>query len=145
MRTPLTGRSSSFRLLRGATAARGDPVIAAAQKAHGSGNFGEPDQRPPPPDLFRELDDGICAAGMMATAVEKTNFTQEFLRHKSEQRANAWILQRRHAQIAAFQNGSQPSRDARAKLAIGVEEKPAARVAAFAIGVFVHSGDQRST
>jgi len=130
-------------LLRGATTARGDPVIPTAQNAHRSWDFGEPHKRAPPPDFFGEFDDCIGAARMVAITMEKA-----ISRNSSFGVRPSKALTRGLAKEPRLNCGvpklEQPSRDARAKLAIGVEEKPAARVASFSIGVFVHQRDHGS-
>lgn len=74
----------------------------------------------------------------MSIGMKETYLAQEFLRRKPEQGAHARILQRRYAEIAPLQNGSQPARNSRAEFAISVKKKPASCVPAFAIGVDIH-------
>jgi hypothetical protein len=136
---------NSLALLGCATALRGDPAIPGAKDTHHSRNFGKPDERAPPPDFFGDFDSGIRSPKVLTVAMQKPYFAEEFLRRHAKQFTDAGVLQRRDAKIALGQDWRDSAGDSGAKFAIGVKEKPASGVAAFAIGVDIDQGDHGVT
>src|SRR5215470_2774504 len=105
-----------------------NPSISFAQNVHHSRNLRNPHERGGPPDFLRQLDGRIRAAMASSVAQQKLNFFHQVFVRQTEQFGHARILQWRKGHAAPLHDGSQPARDTRAKLAVGIEEQPAARV-----------------
>lgn len=59
-------------------------MIEGAHHAHRSGDFGQPYQRPRPPDFLCDFDYSVRAAKVRAVAVQKTHFAKKLLRRQTQ-------------------------------------------------------------
>src|SRR5579859_938680 len=151
MITPLAGWRNRLALIArlalfgGAAALCGNPVIAGAEGAHHSRNPRDPHERTPPPDFFRDFENGVRSTEVLAVAMEKPYFAKKFPRRHAEEFGDARVLQWRDTQIVLCENRGNGANDTGAEFAVGVEEEPAARVATLAIGVNINKGDHGVT
>lgn len=67
---------------------------------------------------------------------QKLNFEQQLVGSQAKQSRNTRILQRGKRQSSAFHDGRKETRDARAKLALRIKEKPTKSMAPFPIEPF---------
>src|SRR5262250_2968926 len=138
-----SGTLSSRALCRGAFPPCGNPPVTFAQNVHHSGNLRDPHQRRRPPNLPCKCHCRIRTAGSASIAQQKLHFFHQVVVRQTEQFRHARILERGHRHSAPLHDRGQPPRDARAKLALRVPEKPPSRVPPLSVRVFTHQRNHR--
>ena len=119
-----------------AASLRGDPAIAGVHPAAEQRNTRGPIERASPGKNGGDSEDSIRTAGLRSIRMKEAEFAEEFAAGHSEQGADAGILEGRDAEAAALETRGEPSGDADAERALGVEKEPPLRMAALAIGEF---------
>src|SRR5271155_2857515 len=121
-----------------------DPAIRETQGGAHSGHLRERPERPRPPNLPRQISDGVGAAELSAVTRQHAQFGEQFLLWKRKLLAHARILQRGDAESARLKQGAQPPGYGHAEAAIAIEENPpGARLASFAVCDFCNERNHR--
>jgi hypothetical protein len=104
----------------------GKPAIAGAENARNAGQFSHGMERPAPPDLPSEKDDGFSAAVDVAVGGSDTHFPEQILGRQGQKGLHARVLQSGEAEAARFKGTAEASGKPSTDAAIAVEEDPAA-------------------
>jgi len=108
-------------------AAGGDAAICGAECAAHAGNLRERDERPAPPDISRERDDGVRAAVGFAVLQQDAHLAEKLVLWEMKENADPGGLQGEEDKPARGQNRLDAIDPTAAELAIAVEEDPASR------------------
>jgi len=136
-----SGPCSHFAGFGDAASAGGNPLIPRIQHAHHPWKRGKPNEWPSPPNFARHCHNGSRAPIIPSIAQQESQLLQQFFARHPEQRPHARILQRGDAQSPGRKNRRQPSRDARAKSAIGIEKQPASRLTTLPVREVIHKSN----
>jgi len=109
-----------------ASAMIGKPAVAGVENAWDAGQLRSGMERPGPPDLPGEIDDGFGTAINFSSRCGDAHFAQEVLLRQGEQGLHAWVLQRGETEAARFQGAAEATGQRGADGAIAVEEDPTA-------------------
>jgi len=108
----------------------GKPSIAGAENARDTRQLSRGIERPPPPNLPREEDDGFGATVTFALDGGDAHFLERLLGRQSKKGLHARVLQRGEAKSALFERAAEAEGERGADAAIAVEEDPATEGAA---------------
>ena len=115
----------------------GKPAVASVENALDAGQFRCGIERPSPPELPREINDGFGAAENIAVGGGDAHFPEQILGWQGKNGLHARVLQSREAEAARFEGAAEAAGEGGADGAIAVEEDPAAGgVSSFCISHF---------
>ena len=115
----------------------GKPAVAGGEDTGNAGQFRCGIERPGPPELPSEIDDGFGAAENIAVGGGDAHFPEQILGRQGKKGLHARVLQSREAEAARFEGTAEAAGQRGADAAIAVEEDPAAgRVFSFCISHF---------
>jgi hypothetical protein len=115
----------------------GKPAIAGAKNARDAGKFRCGVERPSPPNLPSEEDDGFGAAVHVAIGGSDAHFPEQILGRQGQKGLHARVLQSGEAKAALFERATEAAGEHSADTAIAVEEDPPAEsVPSFCISHF---------
>ncbi len=115
----------------------GKPPVAGFQNARDAWQLCRCMERPSPPDLAGEKDDGSGAAVDISISRSDAHFPQQIFRWQVEKSLHARVLQSRETETAFFERAKEPAGKRSADGAIAVEKEPAAKgVTSFRISHF---------
>jgi hypothetical protein len=112
------------------------PAISRPHRWQHSANAAHPQERARPPQLAHHGKHGVRTRVLAPIFENEADGRQQLFMRQAEQRRHPRVLQRGQSQAMPPHRSSQPSRDPRAKIAIGVEEEPATSVPPFAVRYF---------
>ena len=104
----------------------GKPTVASAQNAREPGKFSCSIERPSPPNLTGEKDNGFGAAVHIAAGRGDAHFSQQILGRQGEKGLHARVLQSGEAEAALFEGAAEATGKGGADTTVAVEEDPAA-------------------
>jgi len=104
----------------------GEPAVTGIEDARYAGQFRSGIERPRPPDLRCEIQDGFRAAINFAVGCGDAHFAQQILGRQGEKGLHARILQCSEAEAPCFKSVAESPGERGADGAITVEEDPAA-------------------
>lgn len=115
----------------------GEPAVTRIEQAHNSGQTGGGIERPGPPDLPREIDNGRGAAINFSVRGGDAHFAEQLLRRQSKKSLRARVLQGRQTEASGFEGTLKAAGQPGAHGAVSVEENPTAGgPASFCISYF---------
>jgi hypothetical protein len=115
----------------------GKPPVTGIEDARYAGQFRSGIERPGPPDLPREIDDGFSATVYASIRRGDAHLPEQILGRQSKKSLHARVLQSREAEAARFEGAAEAAGERGANGAITVEEDPASgRVLSFTISYF---------
>jgi len=115
----------------------GKPAVASVENALDAGQFRCGIERPSPPELPREINDGFGATENIAVGGGDAHFPEQILGWQGKKGLHARVLQSREAEAAGFKWAAEAASQRGADATIAVEEDPAAlRVPSFCISHF---------
>jgi hypothetical protein len=114
-----------------------EPSTAGTKNVHHARQLRRDIQRPHPPNLPRQIDDGIGAAVEFGVGCNDAHFPEQLLGRHSEKGGDAWILQSRQSKAALLKCLAKSPGERSANSAIAVEKDPATgSVAALTVSHF---------
>ena len=115
----------------------GEPTVTSVENARDAGQFRCGKERPGPPDLSSEINNGFGAAVNFAFRRSDAHFTEQILGRQGEEGLHARVLQGGEAEASRVECAAEAAGQRGADTAIAVEENPAAGgVPSFCISYF---------
>jgi hypothetical protein len=104
----------------------GKPAVADVQNSQGARQFRRGIERPGPPNLPGQKDNGFGAAENFAADRGDAHFLEQLFRRQGEKGSDSGVLQSGEAEAALFEGTAEAAGKRSTDAAIAVEENPAA-------------------
>ena len=104
----------------------GKPAVANVENARNARQFGCGIERPGPPDLSGEINEGFSAAVNFALDRCDAHFPEQLFAGHIKKGLYSRVLQSREAEAALFERAAKAAGERSADGAVAVEENPAA-------------------